>query len=47
LKASQEIRSETYTSIYFFKLVDGKAVPPLIEDHLMTPYGPPDKNVLI
>ena len=43
LKASQEIRSEVYQN----PDGSGNIVPTPIEDHLMTPYGPPDKNVRI
>ena len=40
LKASQEIRSEQFFG-------NDTLSSTLIEDHLMTPYGPPDKNARI
>lgn len=54
LKASQEMRSEQFYSkiafnfYHYLNYIDNelKNNSITIEDHLMTPYGPPDKNVI-
>ena len=51
LKASQEMRTELFLRIIQFNIVpgltdsQGRPIPQEIDDSLMTPYGPPDRNV--
>ena len=44
LKASNDIRNELYMVSGLF---DSSGKPHEIEDYLMTPYGPPDRNARI
>lgn len=50
LRASQDMRTELYYS-FFINIVpgitdaSGRPIPQEIDDSLMTPYGPPDRNV--
>jgi hypothetical protein len=44
-KASHEIMSEQFCGILNFFNIGPDNNIPIIEDHLLTPYGPPSKNV--
>jgi len=52
LKASQEMRTELFLRKYLLTILvpgltdaNGNPIPQEIDDSLMTPYGPPDRNV--
>lgn len=47
IKASQEIRTELLLKDGVGASIDPSSNKPVIEEYLMTPYGPPDKNARI
>jgi hypothetical protein len=54
LKASQEMRTELFLRNFLFYFLvpgltdsQGRPIPQEIDDSLMTPYGPPDRNARI
>jgi hypothetical protein len=47
LRVAQEIRTDQYIGMRIYLIYLGVDSLAQIEDHLMTPYGPPDKNARI